>query len=197
MNGMKLALGLAVVVLMIGYASSSSSAQEVETQAVPGVSFAGLTTYDWVAVPRSPLDTNVNPRYADPRFETEALDPLIHDAVGRVLAARGFRRDADSPDFFVAYHVALNTSVDSTKLSDYVTWQTHVEGHLPGLSTASDYYRVYEQGSLILDFVSLDKQELLWRASVQAEINRENSQAEREARLDDVVEEMLKEFPPG
>ncbi len=90
----------------------------------------------------------------------------------------------------------MNTAADATRLGDYVTWEMAVEGHLPGLPTASDYMRIYEQGSVILDFVSPDATRLLWRGSVQAGIDRSNTQAQRVTRINDVIGKLLQRLPP-
>ena len=187
---------LAALAVLLGALGGCASSLQIQSEHDPRFDFSSVRTYDWLAIDQPEFDSNTAPEFRDPRFEAEALDPPIRAAVDRELAARGYQRVTESADFLVAYHAALNTAADATRLGDYVTWEMAVEGTLPGLSTASDYMRIYEQGSVILDFVSPDAKQLLWRGSVQAEIDRSNTQAQRVARINDVIGELLQRFPP-
>ncbi len=184
---------LAALAVLLGALSGCASSLQIQSEHDPRFDFSSVRTYDWLAIDQPEFDSNTAPEFRDPRFEAEALDPPIRAAVDRELAARGYQRVTESAGFLVAYHAALNTAADATRLGDYVTWETQ---NLPGLSTASDYMRIYEQGSVILDFVSPDATQLLWRGSVQAEIDRSNTQAQRVARINDVIGELLQRFPP-
>ncbi|VAW72093.1 hypothetical protein MNBD_GAMMA10-2332 [hydrothermal vent metagenome] len=55
---------------------------------------------------------------------------------------------------------------------------------------------VYEQGTLILDFVSTAGKKLIWRATAKAVINPASTPEKQTERMNSGVTKILSEFPP-
>jgi uncharacterized protein DUF4136 len=70
------------------------------------------------------------------------------------------------------------------------------EWGLPPFAPGTQSLEVYEQGTLILDVSSAANDVLVWRASAAAQINRQATEAARNARISEAAREMLKPFPP-
>jgi hypothetical protein len=65
---------------------------------------------------------------------------------------------------------------------------------MPPVTTT--YVRQYEEGTLVLDIVNAKSNQLMWRGSAQAEINRQLKPEEREKRLQEAIGKILAQFPP-
>jgi len=122
------------------------------------------------------------------------LDPIIVNAVEQGLAGRGVMKAAGAPpDLNVSYYVLVGPNINAQTVGQFV-------GSLPvwGLAPfapSTQSLEIYEQGTLILDVASAKADSVIWRGSANAEIDRQNSDEVRDARIRDAVQDMLKKLP--
>ena len=174
---MRLALALAL-------ALSACSSVQVNTDWDPEANFAGLHTWTWQGA--TPTATG-NPRLDDPLVHAR-----IQAAIQAALAMRGYRKVAEGkPDFEVAYHIAIEQRLDA---------QTIYTGYGPyrgwGMAGAHTVVDSYDLGTLMIDFISPVTHSVIWRGTAQSRLQDLKTPAEREQRVQEVVDEVLDKFPP-
>ena len=183
-----------VTAILLASLLAGCSSMEVNVDYDPKGDFSGLKTFDWIPGPRKPS--------GDPRIDDNTiLDRRIRGAVESELAAKGFRKSAQSPDFWLAYHVTLDKRQSVTTLNNY-------HGYGPGWGW--DYYSPpyaskrrsetfvyeYEAGTLLLDVVDPDGRDLIWRGSAMDEVNFSATPSAKEQQINEAVRRMLEKFPP-
>jgi len=151
-------------------------------------SFDRYKTYSWAIEPNTLPP--INP----------AVDQAIHSAVDKGLADRGYTKaEGKTPDIYVVYHV---TSVQKTDVRHYTDWgfgTTYRPGYgfyvgWPGNPVT---YSVLDQdkvGALILDFVEVRRNQLVWRGVASSAIGEKGG--DNASRAGQAVKLLLAEFPP-
>lgn len=133
------------------------------------------TTVDPLAVfPREATyvwDEAANSFPDEPRLDPLQLDTLLVEEVDRSFAKRGYRRVAAEPaDYRLAYEVRLNTRIEADhSRSLIIVWLNLVE-------TATG--------------------DLVWTGAAQTKLHVGLTEKERRGRLDEALDEVLKNFPP-
>ena len=164
---------------------------KVESDFDPRVNFRSYETWDWMKTPTQ--DTG------DPRLDDAILRGRIQSAVANTLLDKGFNLSLDSPDFLVAYHVAIDQKLDMEVVNNYY-----------GYPYAGDYASVwgpaiqgqevktteYEQGTLMVDVLDSTSKQLIWRGTAQAEIYPNQSPKDREKQINKAVGKIFSDFPP-
>jgi hypothetical protein len=115
------------------------------------------------------------------------------DAVAKGFAERKLTTDSASPQLHVTYYLLINTNMSAQTLGQFAP--AVPEWGLPPFTGATQSLRVFEQGSLVLDVSSTATGDLVWRGIVQAEVNRDRTQEEREVRVRAAIADLLKKFP--
>ena len=172
-------LGLALFV-------SACASLEISSDWNPQADFSRLHAWTWLPQAR--------PASGDPRLDSSLLDARIRSAVESELGVRGYAKTEATPDFLVAYHVALDTQLEATSVDSYYGGAGYRHWGGPGYTTT--YVREFEVGSLVLDVLDPRSKELIWRGSATAEIIPGATPEEREARIREAVRRMLERFPP-
>jgi hypothetical protein len=181
--------------LLIGMLCSCSTMQ-ITSDYDPSGHFSGLKTYDWHPVPQKPT--------GNPRLDNTLLENRIRNAVESQLGQQGYQKlTTGTPDFWIGYHVAIENKIDVTTMNQYYNyppgWAYRNYGvpyNAPGVTVTQTQAYEYEQGTLILDIVDPQTQQLIWRGSAQAELDRTASPEKREKRLKDAIRRILERFPP-
>lgn len=160
-----------VLVLLVVLAGCSIDATKYDFEAK--ADFTNLNTFDWFEVEQ---ETQLN----------QQVVKDIKDAVNRELAAKGMRKVSENPSFLIALHISKQLKRDDWSLSDvrYGSYRTR----LP---------QVYEEGTMILDFVDPETKELLWRGSATAVIKSALSPEQQRRRINEIVTKILDKFPPN
>ena len=135
--------------------------------------FTNIGTFDWFTVEQ------------EAQFNEQTIED-IKDAVNRNLAAKGKRKVTENPDFLIALKVRRQLKEEDWGITDvrYGSYRTM----LP---------RIYEEGTMILDFVDPETKELLWRGSATATINSALTTVEQKKRINEVVTKILEYFHPN
>lgn len=115
----------------------------------------------------------------------------VQEAVDRELAARGFNLDPDNPDFRIAWHGSLDQRLDVRHIVDpwgygwRRWWNSRVR------TTVTEY----TAGTLVLDFVDADTNELAWRGVAQGRLSGTPANLPSQSAINEAVEEIMEEFP--
>jgi hypothetical protein len=188
----KVTLGLIGCTLLATLATAQKI--NVESNHDQKADFSALRTYGWL--PSPPVKTDLAPdAVTDPRLTHEVLGPHIIAAVDRELAMRGLQRiEEGEPDVRVVYYAALKIGINAAELGSYYQYTTGwIITAGPALPTTS--YQVYEQGTIIVDLVSRKSNTAIWRGSASTNVNHENSQEKRIARIQEATTRMFERFP--
>jgi len=152
----------------------------------PDYDFSTAHTFDWYPPPLT----------GDPRLDSPLLDGRIRSAVSAELQKRGLQpADGDAADLLVTFSKALADRVE------YHVVNRHY-GYEPGWGmqrrpgATSTYVDAYTEGSLILDLIDARTQKLVWRGHVSGRVKEKLPEAQRQARLQKAVADLLADFPP-
>ncbi len=131
------------------------------------------------------------------RVNAEFVKARVEISIENRLAQQGFETaTAGDPDFWIGYHIGLNTQVEVTHVNTYwgYGWGGWYGG---GVRMSTPVVNQYEQGTLIIDIVDVEEKALVWRGTAEAEVYPDMTPQERQDRLDDAVKRILEQFPPS
>ena len=174
---MRTPLAVAAVVL----ASAGCSGISTTTDWDQSYDFGSLTTFAWM----------------DQGGEggvSEIMLRRLRIAVDEHLTSGGFTKvEPEEADFLMAYHAG---SQDRERYDTYGYgtggwWDGYWGG---GMTTTT--VRTYTEGSLILDVIDRESNELVWRGSASGTIDQMEPPDQRIARIQKAVEKLMREFPP-
>ncbi len=179
----RMSIGIRFLAALAMVACSCSSIK-VDTDYNPNVDFASLRSFAWLP--------SAGEKTGDPRIDNPLLAGRIERAAEEALMAKGFSKvDEDKADFFVNYHVGVDTKVDVTSVPTMYGY-----GRWGGVYVSETRVDQYEQGTLLIDVIDRDRHDLLWRGSGQARIQENGSPQQREERVRKAVIAILADFPP-
>jgi hypothetical protein len=143
--------------------------------------FGSLRSYRWIAATKT----------GDPALDNTLLRGRIRNAVDAALSAKGYRKADTGPvDFNVATHVSKQSKVDVESIPVGF-------GYGWGFGATETEVDQYEEGTLMLDIVDSSATKLLWRGTGKTRLYPGQSPAERDREVSNVVNAILKSFPPG
>jgi hypothetical protein len=162
------------VPLLLLFAVSCSPIYDVSYDYDSEADLTGLRTYDWLPIP--------------PKVEADDL------VVGRVkratnaeLEEKGFRMAPDDPDFLIAMHVGSEEKVT------YKDWGYTYGGYWRRGGRSK--YK-YQEGTLVLDFVDVKSNQLIWRGQAKGFLDRKSTPEKEDRLVNEAVQKILKNFPP-
>jgi hypothetical protein len=153
---------------------SGCAALSVKTDYDRSIDFSQYTTYKWM---KTPSDVS------GPRSTQSLLDQRVKSAVDRELATKGLQESTGQADLLITYHAGVRDKVDvSTYRYGYRGWGSAVD------------VQQYSEGTLIIDLIDAEKDQLVWRGWGTGVVDRDPSQME--SRVNKAVTEILAKFPP-
>ncbi len=182
--------GLATFLLVASFTACSSMTIETDFNPQATGDMAEYRTYALLP----------HPTGGDPRVHNPLVASRVETAVDETLAAKGYTRaSAASADFMVGWHAALEGKVDVQTVDRYYGygyggWYGR---YGRGAVVSNTHVREYDEGTLIIDVVDKSSNELVWRGSVQAEVYRDVSPQERQARITKAIQAIFEDFPPS
>jgi hypothetical protein len=131
----------------------------------------------------------------DPEQIRTRWEPTIKDAVEQEMTKRGLVPAASgTPDLMVHYYFLSGPNSESQFRGQFIgavpPWG------LPDFAMTTTSFKIFEQGTLVLDLVDGPKRQIVWRGIAEAEVDRQRTPVEREKRLREAVGELLKKYPP-
>ena len=156
--------------------------------------FSKVRTFGWDAAGAGEVKLLMK-EGGDPEQIRARWEPTIKDAVERELTKRGLvPATTGTPDIVMHYYFLSGPNSESQFRGQFVgavpPWG------LPDFEMTTTSFKIFEQGTLVLDFIDGPKRQIVWRGVAEAEVNRQNSPAKRDQRLREAVGELLKKYPP-
>ena len=155
----------------------------------PEYDFSAITSFQWREPPEASL---------------EQSDPFLHsrivNAVEYELTEFGLTEDADDPDVYVTYHSSTETDLRITSTSvgygfgsyGMGGWGYYGYGFGGPVTTTSRATEI-ERGTLMIDVVAADSNELIWRGSV-TDIVISDSPQKTQRNVVRAIEKMAKQY---
>jgi Domain of unknown function (DUF4136) len=175
-----------VVLILIGTMilfASTSSAQQVKTDYDRNANFAQYKTYSWEQVKtKDQLDVD-----------------RIKSAVNATLTAKGWTQVASGGDVSI---IAIEMTQNQQTLNTFYDgfgggwgWRRFGGGGFGGFGDATTTTDTYKVGTLVVDLFDTKTKQLLWRGSASDTLS--NNSNKNIKNLDNGVQKMFKQFPPG
>jgi len=188
----KLAFGVALAVVLASVPLVAG--MKVKVQYDKAFNFEGLKTYAWRLDGANPIKMLENTQ-DNPEQLRKNLEPMVLEAADRELAKKGFKRvTSGQPDLYLDYYLLIGPGVSSQYQGQFIgavpAWG------LPDFVMSTTALTIFEQGSLIIDVVSIAQKQTVWRGAADAKVDRRRTQDERAGVIGDAVAEMFKKFPP-
>lgn len=172
--------GLAVL------ANACGGGLRVSTDYDPEAGFEGYQTYKWAQRTQGG---------EDPRVYNELMAGRIKRAIDAALQAKGYRETSDTPDFYVAWHGAIEGRMDVQTINHHYGYGWG--WYYPSGVVQDTYVRNWDEGTLMIDIVDGRSNSLVWRATGQAELDERPQAPEvQQDRLNEAAVQMLEHFPP-
>jgi hypothetical protein len=164
---------------------------DIEVLRDPNANFTVIKSYTWL--PSPPVTTDIAPGVVrDPKVVQAELEPIIVGAVDAEFRKRGIQNVAKGGDVDVVYYLSHGTTFNASTIGSY--YQYAADFYVgPVIGNSTDYLKVIEEGSLVLDVV--DDKRAIWRATAVAKINRENDDAKRRRLIEDAIKKMFAKYP--
>jgi len=155
-----------------------------------GYNFSDLRTFQWF-VPAGQL--------AAGQLANPFLDARVRTAVERALIRRGYQVAVDGrPDFMVTYHHKVRQRVESTPLHTGFGFGTGRRGAYTGVGFGTGVgFEQYDQGVLVIDLIRPGSGDLIWRGTGTRRIVHTAGPEEAAAEINETVDRILSQFPPG
>jgi Domain of unknown function (DUF4136) len=155
-------------------------------------SFAGPFTYAWT----TPTGEIKMLQVADANPERWRLmwDPTIVSSVDRELGSRKYTAAPLEPaDIKATYYILVGPDVASQKMGQFMA--PTMEWGLPPFQGVATSYSIAERGSLVIDLYSQARKVVVWRGMIQANINLERTDAQRNASISKAIGDLFKKLP--
>jgi len=124
-------------------------------------------------------------------FDLAAIERRLTGAIEAELTEKGYRRVEAGPELLVGYALAVDSPLSTADLEEAYADDLPID--FPDL--APDQQLHYHRGAWIIDIVDRDSQALLWRGAIQAGLDRELSDEQRDRRAREATRALLRHFP--
>lgn len=166
-------IGISFVLML---AASALAAQDVRSNAMPGVDFSKYHTYKWVQV-------------AGATYPNQIVDAEIKQAVDAQLSAKGLTKaTGDKADLYVGYQTAMDQQKQ---------WNAYGEGgRWFGGGMASATSSTIDIGTIVVDLYDPGSKQLVWTGQATKSMDPSSNQAKNQKNLDKAMAKLFKNFPP-
>ena len=113
-----------------------------------------------------------------------AVARVIKDELEAELISDGYQESRDNPDFLVAFHA----SVIDPASADYNP------GRYSAWGQGATMIKIVSEGTLIVDIIDASSNELVWRGTATAAVERGSDKASE--KIHDAVHKIMAKFPP-
>jgi len=181
MKAIKVYLSFSVIVILAALFLLGCSTISVNQDYDPAYDFSKLKTFGFI-----------------PITEEAGIDQLnatrLGDAIKANLTAKGYTL-SENADFGIALFFTKDTKTNIQSTGAYGYGYGYGYRGYGGMG-GSTYVTQYEEGTLVIDFVDLAKQELVWRGVGTGALSESPSVEERTANINNAVTQILDQFPP-
>jgi len=145
--------------------------------------FGKLKTYAWLP---SPAGSQIE----------EMTEKKFVSATNAQLNAKGFQLSSESPDFLIALQgIKKTVETGSVGVGASIGVPVGSRGSI-SIGGAKTKPRVKEEGTVFLNMVDRQTNTPIWQGSATAKIQPKSSPEEQQQRINEVMAELLKNFPP-
>jgi hypothetical protein len=173
------AIILLVAVACLAGCSGMSVWSDHDPTAVPDMQ--AYKSYSWLPEPAK-----------NKRSHNQLVSKRIRSLTDQVLAEKDYVLSSQ-PDFYIGWHGAVDTKLAYNTVNTYYGYGW---GYWGGYGGTRTYASEYHEGSLIIDIVDADTNELVWRGVAQAEVYPQSDQDYRNRQIESAVNKILSQFPP-
>ena len=171
---------LIVSMVLVAISIMSCSSVTVNSDYDQDYNFAKLKTFGFLKIPADAVIDQLDAK-------------RLSDAVTRVMGMKGYAV-SEEPDFGVAMHFGAQTK---TQIDSYGYGYGNAFGYgLGGPGGAVQVWQ-YNEGTLLIDFIDMKKNELIWRGSGTKILADHPSVDDKVKNINDAVAEILGQFPPN
>ncbi|GIU40818.1 DUF4136 domain-containing protein [Shewanella colwelliana] len=178
-----------VIVLAAALALSACSTMKSSSDYDPKVNFNEIKSYAWVVQ-----------KSDDKTYHLDGLmDQRVRAAVNSQLQFKGLTlADANTADVLVNYFTKVDKKINVDTFNTNYGYNPY---YGPGWAWGGNMHtqttvREYEVGTLIVDLVSRESGQLIWRGSVADTIRDKNTPEERVEVVNKAITEMMLHYPP-
>ncbi len=172
-------------VALFSFAACGSSVN-VTSDWSPTANFEAFNTYAWLPDGQSDGAGPASDPFTDQR---------IRAAIESQMADRGLEKVSREGDLMVGYQVTTRTNVCYRTTS--TSWGRSGWGGWGGGVTTMRTVPVYSQsGTLLISIYQTEGKSLVWHGSGQADLRNITDPELRQERISDVVNRVLRTFPP-
>ena len=155
------------------------------------VDFASYTTYAW--------SDKTDEQTTKSRLDSPLLHQQVRESIESELNAKGLKKTpTGSADVLLAYHLSVATSSQPAGRVSLGIGRFS-GGSSVGLSVGVPVGgRVVEEGTLAIDMIDSKTNSVVWRGFASRKLASQSPSPEQaEAKVDEVVKEILAKYPPG
>jgi hypothetical protein len=172
-RNLMVAFGIGVVLTLT---ASTLPAQDVTSNAMPGIDFSKFHTYRWVTIEGA-------------KYPNQIVDTQIKNSIDAQLSAKGLTKtDSDTADLDVAYQIATQ---QQTEWNAYGTG-----GYRWGGGMASAQSSTITIGTLVLDLYQPSTKQLVWTGRATKTLDPSKNSEKNQKNLDKAMAKLLKNYPP-
>ena len=161
---------------------SACSGISTSTDYDPAVDFSAFSTYDWIDS-EGQVDNITSSR--------------VRQSVDAAMAAKGFSQSSANPDIAVSYQVTSAERRSFNTVNAGWGGGYRSSGWGMGMGTSTTTEQVWNEGSLILAIFDTGTKNLVWTGAATTDLDPSRSPQERQELIDDAVNKMMGDFPPG
>lgn len=182
----------AVVVVLCGMSLAGCSGSSAKVTYDKAVDFSNLATYAWKPGRMVGL--------TERGFDEQRVDESVRKIIDAALQAKGFKAaDAGAASFRVTYQVVAEEQVAVSYVDQpyirHTSGGVYVDSAV-SMGMSAPVTTQYDAGTLIIEVLDPASDRLLWRGHETRTILKDATPAQREARLEEVVNLLLAKFPP-
>ena len=176
-------LGILVFILLVAVTGCSSLSVNYDYD--QNVEWTKFQTYGWMEISKPPSDPS------SPLQDTPLLQQRVHNSVDYEMEQRGIIM-GDNPDLLVVYHLGTQEKIQVTD------WGYHYSDYYWGYGGRQiDVYQ-FTEGSVVIDLIDAETKNLVWRGTGTGVVDQaQKSPEEMQARADEVINKIMKSFPPN
>jgi CRISPR/Cas system-associated endoribonuclease Cas2 len=147
--------------------------------------FARFKTFNWMPQPKSIIgDAQAA------QLQNSLFDKRLKEAVNEGLLAKRLSLAEEKPDFLIVYHTGVQDKVNITD------WGYGYGPYWGPWGGPVDVHQ-YSEGTLIIDFVDADDNQLMWRGTATKALASRPSPEKAEQAIKQVVQKLLANYPPA
>ena len=147
--------------------------------------------------------------YKTYKFTNEALKlPSVNDinrnriltAIETEMTAKGFTKTDENPDVLIDLQLKgeEKTQAYSTTSGSAIGYgRGYRYGWGSGFSTTSINYETYVDGTLFVDMIDVNKNQLVWQGRGTKTLDPDANQQKREQTINDAVKQIFTKYPPS